>query len=173
MAALALMAACATSTPYQPRDAAGYGFAQEQIEANRLRITFSGNSLTERETVESYLLYRAAELTLEQGFDHFVAANRATDVRRRVYRDRDPFYPRFAPVVWYRGRRGWVAFYDPFYDPFYRRDFETYEVTRFQAVAEIVMFKGAKPADNPDAYDAHEVEANLRAQVVRPPPPAS
>jgi hypothetical protein len=176
VAALALLlGACATtSTPYQPRDAQGYGFTEQPLEANRTRITFSGNGLTERETVETYLLYRAAELTLQQGFDYFVTANRATDARRRTYRDRDPFYPRFAPVMWYRvPHRGWVAFYDPFYDPFYRGSYDTYEVTRFQAVAEISMFKGAKPADNADAYDAHEVEANLRAQVVRPAPAAA
>jgi len=175
-AALALLSACATSaTPYQPRDSMGYGFSEQPLEANRARLTFSGNGLTERGTVETYLLYRAAELTLAGGFDYFVASNRATDANRRVYHDRDPFYPRFAPVVWYRvPRRGWAPFYDPFYDPFYRRGYDdSYEVTRFQAVAEITMFKGAKPADDADAYDAREVEANLRAQVVRPPPPAA
>src|SRR6201999_4564887 len=59
VAALTL-AACETATPYQPigahnREASG-GYADQQIEANRWRITFSGNDLTARDTVERYLL---------------------------------------------------------------------------------------------------------------------
>jgi len=58
------LAACATATPYQPAsEPGGYdGFSQQMIENDRARITFGGNSLTNRETVENYLLYRAAEI---------------------------------------------------------------------------------------------------------------
>ena len=69
------LAGCETATPYQPlntanRDAGGY--SDHQIEANRFQVSFSGNSVTSRETVERYLLYRSAELTL-------AAAGRSTD----------------------------------------------------------------------------------------------
>ncbi|WP_204306898.1 CC0125/CC1285 family lipoprotein, partial [Klebsiella aerogenes] len=70
------LSACMTATPYQPATGNGTatrnGYSDTQIESNRFRISFSGNSLTARETVERYLLYRAAELTLQQGFDHFI-----------------------------------------------------------------------------------------------------
>ncbi|MFT4046300.1 MAG: hypothetical protein QM661_06335 [Solimonas sp.] len=36
--------------------------------------------------------------------------------------------------------------------------------------AEILTFKGRKPADNPQAFDAREVKANLEAGIVRPAP---
>ena len=47
------LAACATATPYQP---AGYngqrgGYAEQRLENDRYRVTFSGNSLTSREQV--------------------------------------------------------------------------------------------------------------------------
>ena len=78
----ALLAACTTTpTPYQPLGAEG-GYTSQQIENNRFRVSFVGNSLTSRERVENYLLYRAAELTLERGFNCFTTVNR--DVQRDV-----------------------------------------------------------------------------------------
>src|ERR687893_2605886 len=85
-AAIALaagLAACATATPYQPAvlTASGpqNGFYEVPIEQNRWRVTFAGNTVTSRQQVEDALLLRAAELTLQQGFDHFVAVNRQTE----------------------------------------------------------------------------------------------
>lgn len=166
IAALAgLLTACATATPYQPAVSDRYGFEEQRIESNRLRITFRGNTMTERETVETYLLYRAAELTLQDGFDYFIVANRETEEHSQL-RGSGPYRPRFAYDYWYFSpRRGWSPWYDPFWDEptSYR------EVTRYEAVAEIAMFRGQKPADDPDAFDAREVQRNLQGSVVRPP----
>ena len=85
--ALAL-AACATPTPYQPATGSGFyrnGYADQQIEPNRYQVSFAGNSLTSRETVERYLLYRSAQLTLERGYDYFILADRDTNLRSRTY----------------------------------------------------------------------------------------
>ena len=162
-----LLAACATATPYQPA-ANGYGFQEQTIEANRVRITFRGNTLTDRETVETYLLYRAAELTLAGGRDYFIVANRDTEEQTRLA-PTGPYRPRFAFDYWYYSpRRGWSPWYDPFWDePMSYR-----EVTRYEAVAEIAMFSGQKPANDANAFDAREVQANLQGRIVRPPPPA-
>src|SRR5207244_551111 len=94
LAALAL-AACETATPYQPNvpgQAASGGFSETRLEPGRFRVTFSGNSLTSRETVEGYLLYRAAELTLAQGFDTFTIVDRHTDRDARTYVEPSPLY---------------------------------------------------------------------------------
>src|SRR5258705_13439005 len=80
--ALLALAACETATPYQPQmrgNEVSGGYRDRQIEANRFRITFSGNSMTSRDTVETYLLYRAAELPLQHGYDWFEMADRQTD----------------------------------------------------------------------------------------------
>jgi len=166
LAAAALLAACATATPYQAGAPNAYGFQEQQIENNRLRITFRGNTLTDRETVETYLLYRAAELTLERGHDYFIVANRDTEEHSRL-QGSGVRSPRFAFDYWYfSNRRGWSPWYDPFWDEptSYR------EVTRYEAVAEIAMFSGPKPADDANAFDAREVQTNLQGRVVRPPP---
>lgn len=166
-----LLAACATQTPYQPAAGPGnsYGFQEQRIENNRVRITFRGNTLTNRETVETYLLYRAAEVTTQSGFDYFIVANRDTEEHSRLQGVGGPS-PRFGFDYWYFSpRRGW----SPWYDPFWAQPQDYREVTRYEAVAEIAMFDGAKPANDPNAFDASDVMRNLEGQIVRPPPPGS
>ena len=76
-ATLALgLAGCETTpTPYQPLGAPGAtvagGFTDQRLDETHFRVTFKGNDLTSRERVQTYLLYRAAELTAGQGFDWF------------------------------------------------------------------------------------------------------
>jgi hypothetical protein len=161
-----LLAACATATPYQPAATDRYGFEEQRIESNRVRITFRGNALTDRDTVETYLLFRAAELTLADGKDYFIVANRDTEEHTRL-QGLGPSRSRFAFDYWYFSpRRGWSPWYDPFWDEpsSYR------EVTRYEAIAEIAMFNGQKPANDANAFDAREVQTNLQGRIVRPVP---
>jgi hypothetical protein len=72
---IALLAAgCATfrPTPYQPADGGRYGYSDEQIGPGEYRITVAGNDATSAEMLWDQLLFRAAEITLENGRDHFV-----------------------------------------------------------------------------------------------------
>ena len=48
------------------------GFSERQIEANRFVVSFAGNTVTSRDTVERYLLFHAAEVTLRDGYDYFL-----------------------------------------------------------------------------------------------------
>lgn len=165
--ALATLAACATPTAYGPAATPrGYGYSEQQIEQNRFRVSFRGNTVTERDQVEAGLLYRAAELTLTRGGDYFIVADRDTDSRSRLQAVGGG-YPGFSPGWRYFSPRwGWRPWYDPFWD-----DPVSYrEVTQFEANAEITMFHGQKPADNPNAYNAREVQENLRALATPPPP---
>jgi hypothetical protein len=68
-----LLAGC--STPYQPRGMAG-GYSEIQIDPTTVRVSFKGNGYTDRSVVESYLLYRAAEVCLNRGFDWFIVTER-------------------------------------------------------------------------------------------------
>ena len=139
------LAACTTPTPYQPRvagKAASAGFTEQRIETDRWRVSFNGNSLTSRETVEAYLLYRAAELTLAQGHDWFAIVDRNTEKHSQTYVESD-----WAYGSWYGARfgswrpawrfydrgvgwRGW----DPFWGgPFGADRMEVRTVDRFEA----------------------------------------
>ena len=174
------LAACETATPYQPlsrASATAGGFSDHQLDADHFRVTFSGNSMTSRETVETYLLYRAAELTVSQGADWFEMVDRHTERDRRTYVDPDPFYgrPGYAYGYWRpywrfsaRHGGGWRT-WDPFWgDPFWADQMDVQTVERFEASAEIALHHGAKPQDQPRAFDAREVMANLGPKIVRP-----
>ncbi|MBI1252203.1 MAG: hypothetical protein GC189_12115 [Alphaproteobacteria bacterium] len=164
LVAAAALSACATATPYQPRASAqAYGFSDQQIEANRVRVSFRGNTLTERETVENYLLYRAAELTTERGYDYFIVTTRETEPRTRLQSVGPTRYP--FDYYYFHPRWGWRSWYDPFWDQVDYR-----EVTQYEASAEITMYRGEKPADNPSAFGARDVQANLGPAIVRPAP---
>lgn len=178
----ALVSACATATPYQPNipgQAVSGGFSEQRLEGDRFRVTFSGNSLTSRDTVEAYLLFRAAELTVQQGYDWFGIVERDTERDRRTYVERDPFYrPWYGPTYgywrpywrYYGGGFGWRT-WDPYWgDPFWADRLDVRTVEKFEATAEIVMRKGPKPADDPRAFDARGVMDNLGPRVMRPVP---
>ncbi|WP_298914701.1 hypothetical protein [uncultured Algimonas sp.] len=189
-AGAALLAACATATPYQPASEPGAfdGFSQQMIENDRARITFAGNSLTKRETVENYLLYRAAETTLERGYDWFELVERDTESKTR-YRGSslgpnfyDPFFdysffhPRFGWGPGFRysrfggyygfGRFGRPGFHGGFGRGF--DDFDVREINKYRTTAEVRFGNGPKPEEAPNAFTAREVIANLGPTIRLP-----
>ena len=182
LALAGLLSACATATPYQPNipgQATSGGYSEQRIEPNRFRVTFAGNSLTSRETVEGFLLFRAAELTVQEGYDWFEIADRNVERDRRTYIERDPLYsPWYGPSYgywrpswrYYGGGFGWRS-WDPYWgSPFWGDRMDVRTVDKYEASAEIVMSRGAKPTDNPRAFDARAVIENLGPRIVRPTP---
>ena len=178
-AAAFALSACATATPYQPYTAAGAssgGFSETRISSDRFRVTFQGNTVTERDRVERYLLYRAAELTVAEGYDWFSLVDRDTERQARSYVvDRDPFGYDYWQPSWYyvvRGNRVYRV-YDPFPVRTYSGlglggSYDVRQVEQYRATAEIFLGRGPKPADDRTAFDAREVIANLGPTIVRP-----
>jgi len=180
-ASLALaLAACATATPYQPAMGSAEGYSDLRLENNRYRVNFAGNTFTSRETVERYLLFRAAELTVQQGYDWFETADRRTDRTARTVVDSDPFmrpgfgwgagYGYWRPSWRYYGPRygGWRS-WDPYWgDPFFTTRAQVRTIQKFEASAEVVLHRGAKPAGDPRAFDAREIIRSLGPTVQRP-----
>lgn len=183
VAAVALaagLASCATPTPYQPNvpgQKASGGYSEMRLEENRFRVNFAGNSLTSRETVEGYLLFRAAELTVQQGFDWFAIADRQTSQSTRTYVEPDPLYSPWygSGYGWWRpswryygGGFGWRS-WDPYWGgPFWADRMDVRTVQKYEASAEIVMYKGAKPASDAKAFDARQIIDNLRPRIQYP-----
>src|SRR5665213_705211 len=179
-AALGLgLSACETATLYQPRIAGAHigGYSEERIDASHWRVHFSGNSVTSRETVEKYLLYRAAELTIQQGGDWFEATDTNTERRTRYYLERDPFYDSAYGMEYGWGWRPYWRYYRPFlgwrtWDPlrndrFWTDSYELREISRYVATVEIAIGKGPKP-EGRRVLDARDVLANLGPSVIRP-----
>ena len=164
-----MLAACATSTVYAPAGQGQRGgYAEQRLENDRFRVSFSGNSVTSREQVETGLLLRAAELTAENGYDWFSTVNRSTDRDTRYQTIGDPFFSRYnafwGPSWRYYGPRGWSRWNDPFWGS----DLDVRQIDRYEATTEIIMGRGTKPAGDPNAFSAREVIANLGGSVTRP-----
>jgi hypothetical protein len=68
--AVAAMALCGCVSAYAPSSISG-GFDQRQVSEVVWRISYFGNAYTSVETVQTYWLYRCAEITLEQGYNGF------------------------------------------------------------------------------------------------------
>src|SRR5262245_24298088 len=113
------LAACETGpTPYQAASSSQTGYSDLRIEADRYRITFRGNSSTSKDAVESYMLYRAAELTLQNGYDKFTVAHRDSDkdVSLRSYGGYYGFYGGYPYYPYY----GWGPYWGGAWGPDYR-----------------------------------------------------
>ncbi|HEY3695107.1 CC0125/CC1285 family lipoprotein [Phenylobacterium sp.] len=76
--AAAVLAGCAAvPTVYQPAAGPqGVGFSEYRIEADRYRVTFRGGPGAPPEQVADYALLRAADLTLDRGYDWFRVVER-------------------------------------------------------------------------------------------------
>jgi hypothetical protein len=165
--AAALLAGCATPTPYAPRtEGARTGYTDRALTQTRYRVTFTGNAVTPRETVESFLLLRAAEVTRAAGYGSFVFDTRNTKANHTVTAipEGPGFYGRSGFGGW--GRRGgfgyWGGFggwggygfgYDPAVDVVVR--------TNYQAYAEVVMLTPEQAAKDPRALNAADVIAHI------------
>ena len=154
---LLAVAACTTSpTPYQAASD-DLGYRDQQLESNRYRVSFTGNPATPRDKVQDYALYRAAELTLASGNDYFKVASRNTDAASS-----DGGGPSFGVGVGGPGSGGvGIGLSSILGGGGYR---ESYTVTM-----DILVFKGTKPENDQDAYDAREVIRRLEPTIQRPP----
>ncbi len=159
--ALLGLSACVAPAAYGPRGPGDVtGYTDEQLAQNRYRVTYTGNAATDRETVEDYLLYRSAEVTLKAGFTHFEFDTRDTKAHTTYYSSFVGGWPGWP----YRHRYGWYWHNWAFDD----EDVMTSSITRYEAYAEIVMLTGDQAADNADAMDANDVIAHLGPKVHPP-----
>lgn len=122
------------------------------------------------------MLYRSAQKTLETGNEHFVVVEHDSDFTFSATPNYFPHhyfhfsifyhqYPRFAGY----GRFARSGGYGPYggfgsglnyYSP--------REMGNYTATAEITVHPGARPGDNPSAYDAQDVMDNLGPLIVEP-----
>jgi hypothetical protein len=72
LSATCLLASCATA--YQPDGVSG-GYTDKVLAGNTVQVSFRGNRMTTPETLHSFLLRRCAEVTMQDGYDHFVVVH--------------------------------------------------------------------------------------------------
>lgn len=145
-----LVCACISPTPFQPADKEGEnGYTVQRVSQDHFHIAFSGNSATTRRQVEESLAYLAAQVTLRNNADYFRVMNDRTS-EGSVYDTLGyplPAYPEGAvPCCFvFRG----MTSHD------------------YAASADIVIFKGAAPPNDPSARDARSVADEIGPQIKR------
>lgn len=152
------LAGCAMGPEFHPLKG-GVGYSDAQLQDDRFSVSFAGDSSTPRDRVEQFLLYRAAQLTVANGYDYFLVMDRATD-RSTEYRTYG-FGRRWVGPGWYGP--GWRSSWwgvDPVLD-----DTTTASSNRFNATATITMKKGPVPAGKAQAYDARQLVARLGPEI--------
>ena len=136
-----LAAACETGPVYQPRTPGStVGYTDLQLSPNRYRVAYTGSWSSTRDDVEMYLLRRASEVALENGYRHFVFQMRAT---QRMTDYLGSPYP-----------------YGPYY---YSNWGDSWPTDSYASYAEILLLNDDEAANATDAIDAQRVLVSLNA----------
>ncbi len=139
------------------------GYSESPLDSATWQVTFMGNDNTADELVNRYALYRSAELTVQHGFDYYVVMNnndvaaltstvnhnnkKETSTQYKV----DPYTGKPVPVTVTNSNST-----------------STVTTTASHTVTKTIrMFAGARPADNPDAYDARSMLAAMGPTIQR------
>lgn len=151
---VALVACAASPTPYQAQDDR-YGYSEQQLEDDRYRVSFTGNSATSREAVQNYMLFRAAEVTLESGNDYFTVVDQQVEGTSTGTAS-----PRVGVGVGSGGSSNIGVGISTFLGG-------GGNAARYTAYADILVREGEKPAGDPDSYDARDLIERLRPTLAR------
>lgn len=158
--AAVLLSSCSTKYAQRGGWPDVYGYSDTPLDSTTYQVTFAGNSATAPDLVDRYALYRAAELTAAKGFDYFVVL----DVQREqntttssmpnghethIEHDIDPQTGQLVPVA--------VT----------TSDYMTTTQTDHTVTKTIRMFKGVRPPDNSNAYDAKSMLRVMGPTIIR------
>lgn len=162
VAALLGLSACASEpAPYAPMThETSTGYTDQQLTADRYRVTFTGNAATDRQRVEDYLLLRAAQVTINAGRTWFMFDTRTTQAKT-TYMSTFTGWPGWRGYGWYWHSWAWSPSYDSVSRP----------ITRYQAYAEIVLLTDAQAEQHPGAINAHQLMQHLEP-VIAPEKPS-
>ncbi|MNU67556.1 hypothetical protein D3C71_568980 [compost metagenome] len=154
VSALAL-SACASLAPYGPQQSAGgQGFNEQRIESDRFRVTYNGVGAVG--PVADRALFRAAQLTVDQGYDWFEVTQRWIDGRPDSAGGVRPSVSIGAGGGRYGGySTSGVGV---------GLGFDLSGPQPTSTTLEIVMGRGAKP-DRAEAYDARRVQDAIRNRL--------
>jgi hypothetical protein len=152
-----LLVGCAT--PYQPRGLAG-GFSEIQLDQNTVRVFFRGNAKTPPDTIETYTLYRCAEVTLEKGFDYFIIVESGMDVQHGAIVSPGSYQSTTNVTSMSPGYATGTT--TGTYTPSVVTPFR-----KFGSATTIKLFRGEKPANLTNAYSAQELKTYLEPNIKR------
>jgi hypothetical protein len=166
-----MLASCVTTGLYQAREGES-GYAETRLSQSERRVEFVGDDFTERDTIETYLLYRAAELTAANGHDWFAMDAPAVSEEVEIIVDAQrpqAYRARYWQPRWRHRKHFFWSDLDPVGPmPHERERAEETRVWRsvhYSALADIVMGDGQPPTG---AFVARDTITRLEPSIVRP-----
>lgn len=155
---------------YQPAQTLGgfplSGYKDARIDANTATVTFDGNRFTSPSTLRSYLLYRCAEVTIENGYNYFVILSTNTSATNVNVNTKDVNHystipPKGYPVVY---RTEDYRSYSR--TPSAARNYASPDQSNIHTVTAVIkMFQGQKPGNLPRAFDAKDILGHLGSEA--------
>jgi len=158
-AALAFVAACASTPTYTPAASPNTaGYSEMQIESNRYFVTYRAPGAADSSLIQDYALLRAADLTLQNGREWFWVDRRTVD-EDSARRSGPSIGVGVGGGSWGRssGASVGVGVNFPLGGGGGPR--------ATSATLEVRFGEGPKP-DEANAYDARAIATNLRARIV-------
>ena len=157
---IVLLIAAGCATPFQQHGFRG-GYSDTRIGQDTVLVSFKGNGYTSKERVQLYLLCRCAQVTQQYAYDYFVVADGGTEARTSYLETPSTYTSTTTASAYGTGNSAFGS----------AQTFgsispgATIPLHKYGTDALIKMFKGKKPANDPNAYDAQETIQYLGPQL--------
>lgn len=141
LASVAAAPACAHDAFRKAKKEGQVGYTDQKVSPSRAMVTFQGDAAMDPSLIYEYALLRAAQVTLDAGFDWFfaIAPENASAENAQAVQEGEA-----AP--------GPYGDFMPFYDP-----------AAHTVSLDLAMGHGQKPVNNPGAFDARALKQALKA----------
>lgn len=161
------LTSCGTS--YQPVGEYGGiphgGYKSTRINANTFIVSFTGNSSTPKRTVDSYMLYRCARVTMENGYDYFVITSTSASSTNLNLLTKNEFINVPDPAKLYMNQHVKTTYQSYTTSQTATTCFSGCNNYAVSSFAVIQMFTGPVPAGLPRAFSVTDVIAHLGPTV--------
>jgi len=149
------------STGYHEENMFG-GYSDSRLTENTAVVRFNGDNETSFRQAHNDVLYRAAQITLDDGYDYFIVTSMTgvpVDVNVKTSHSYGNYVtdPPKLYTTYYRS----TTYKSSSYSASPMMDCENCQRKMHGVVAVIQMFQGQKPAGSPLAYDARDVIAHI------------
>jgi hypothetical protein len=159
-AAAIMLMVSSCSTPYQQQGFRG-GYSDARIAQDTVLVSFKGNGHTSKERVQLFLLYRCAQVTKQYGYDYFIVSDGGTDDKTSFVNTSSTYNSTTTASAFGGGNTAFGSSHTfGSISPG-----QTIPIHKYAGDALIKMYKGQKPSNDPNAYDAEETIKYLGPQL--------
>ncbi len=146
------------------------GYSDVRIKGNTAIVRYDGGVFTKQQTIENYVLYRCARITIDNGYDYFIVTSITTSKMEVNVSESDShngyvtippkLYTAYPDIERFQSATVSDTSMRCRYSPGAPCQAQIHGIT-----AVIKMFRGHAPRNVPRAYDATDVIAHLEPQT--------